>query len=136
MGTGNYGGFGNTLGDVRYRKGRPVSETPKTLDMALDPHEYASTVATKYNIHLKGSGQKVIIKYDPDLPLGIYGKTFRKTPNVIYIGPNALVSEKELATTIAHELNHARSYLKGRRAPEKTARKSERALKAYIGGKR
>lgn len=56
--------------------------------------------------------------------------------NVIYVGPNAFISEAELATTIAHELNHARSFLKGKRAPEKTARKSERALKAYIGGKR
>lgn len=136
MGTGNYGGFGNTLGDVRYRKGKPVPETPKTLEMAISPIEYASAIVAKYNIHLKGSGQKVIIKYDPDIPLGIYGKTFKSAPNVIYIGPNALVNEKELATTIAHELNHARSYLKGESAPEKTARRSEKALGLYIGGKR
>ena len=137
MGTGNHGGFGNTAGsDVRYRKGVPVPITPKTLEMSLNPLEYASAISQKYKIHLKGSGQKVIIKYDPDLPMGIYGKTYKKTPNVIYVGPNAFASESELATTIAHELNHARSYLKGRRAPEKTARKSEKALKSYIGGKR
>lgn len=56
--------------------------------------------------------------------------------NVIYIGTNAFASESELATTIAHELNHARSFLKGKRAPEKPARKSEKSLKSYIGGKR
>lgn len=137
MGTGNHGGFGNTAGsDVRYRKGSPVPVTPKTLEMALNPHEYARSISNKYRIHLKGSGQEVIIKYDPDLPPGIYGKTYKRSPNVIYIGPSAFASEAELATTIAHELNHARSYLKGRRAPEKTARTSERALRSYIGGKR
>ena len=104
--------------------------------MAMDKLIYASAISKKFRINLKGSGQQVIIKYDPGLPMGIYGKTYKKTPNIIYIGPNAFVSETELATTIAHELNHARSFLKGRRAPEKTARESEKALKAYIGGKR
>ena len=137
MGTGNHGGFGNTYGsEARFRKGRPVPDTPKTFEMAMDRLAYATVISKKYRIHLKGSGQKVIIMYDPDLPMGIYGKTYKKTPNIIYVGPNAFVSETELATTIAHELNHARSYLKGRRAPEKTARKSEKALKSYIGGKR
>lgn len=137
MGTGNHGGFGNTYGsEVRYRKGVPVPETPKTFEMAMDRLTHANVISKKYRINLKGSGQKVIIKYDPDLPMGIYGKTYKETPNVIYVGPNAFISEAELATTIAHELNHARSFLKGKRAPEKTARKSERALKSYIGGKR
>ena len=37
MGTGNHGGFGNTYGsEVRYRKGVPVPETPKTFEMAMD----------------------------------------------------------------------------------------------------
>lgn len=137
MGTGNHGGFGNTYGsDVRFRKGFPVPETPKTYEMAINRLKHASVISKKYGINLKGSGQQVIIKYDPELPMGIYGKTYKKTPNIIYVGPNAFVSETELATTIAHELNHARSYLKGKGAPERSARKSEKALKAYIGGKR
>lgn len=137
MGTGNHGGFGNTYGsEVRFRKGAPVPETPKTYEMAMDKLAYAAVISEKYNIKLKGSGQQVIIKYDPDLPLGTYGKTYKNEPNTIYVGPSAYFSETELATTIAHELNHARSFLKGNRAPEKTARKSEKALKAYIGGKR
>lgn len=38
-------------------------------------------------------------------------------PNVIELGANAFVSEEELANTIAHELNHVRSFLKGGDTP-------------------
>lgn len=38
--------------------------------------------------------------------------------------------------TIAHELNHSRSYLKGGHAPETTAYASGNALEKYIKGKR
>lgn len=33
MGAGVHGGFGSTAGAIRYRKGHPVEETPKDLDI-------------------------------------------------------------------------------------------------------
>ena len=61
--------------DVRNRQGRPVLATEKTLDMALDPETYANTIAEKYGINLRGSGQSITIKYNADLRPGIYGRT-------------------------------------------------------------
>lgn len=43
-------------------------------------------------------------------------------PTNIILNPQALINEEELARTISHELNHARSWLKGGRAPKNTAR--------------
>lgn len=57
-------------------------------------------------------------------------------PDIIELGPKVFASEKELANTIAHELNHARSFLKGGNASEKTAYASGDALEEYIRGKR
>lgn len=37
---------------------------------------------------------------------------------MIELGPSAFVSNEELANTIAHELNHARGFLKGGDAPK------------------
>lgn len=62
-------------------------------------------IANKYGINLKGSGQKISIVFNPTLVSE--GKIREITLNVIEIGPRALVSEEELANTIAHELNHA-----------------------------
>lgn len=132
MGTGVHGDFGMT----RYRLGAPVAPTEKTYEMSLSPELYANTISNKYNIHLKGSGKKIEIVFNPDIPHGIYGRTREIAPNIIEIGPDALRSEKELANTIAHELNHARSFLKGGRAPEGRARKAGNTLEQYIGGKR
>ena len=101
--------------DVRNRQGRPVLATEKTLDMALDPETYANTIAEKYGINLRGSGQSITIKYNADLRPGIYGRTTAANPYVIEIGSDALVSEEELANTIAHELNHARDFIRGGR---------------------
>ena len=81
MGTGKHGGFGNTLGATyRDRVGGPVKETPKDLDMALSPVHYASVVAGKYNIHLRGSGRKTEIVFNPSLPIGVYGRTRAANP--------------------------------------------------------
>lgn len=102
--------------ETRNRIGNPVQPMNKTFDMALNPELYAECVAKKYGINLKGSGQKISIKYNPELVAA--GKTRKVNPKVIEIGPSALVSEEELANTIAHELNHARSFLKGGPAPE------------------
>ena len=67
---------------------------------------------------------------------GIYGKTRKTNPNVIEIGPDALISETELANTIAHELNHARDFIRGGVAPEPPAYNAGYALSDYINGGR
>ena len=121
---------------VRNRKGQPVPVTEKNLDMALDPETYANTIAEKYGINLKGSGQDITIKYNPDLRPGTYGRTTAVNPNVIEIGPDALLSETELANTIAHELNHARDFIRGGIAPEPSAYSAGDALEDYINGGR
>lgn len=55
---------------------------------------------------------------------------------VIEIGQSALASETELANTIAHELNHARSFIRGGNAPERKAYRSGNALEQYMKGRR
>ena len=123
--------------DARYRYGNAVTPMEKTYEMALNPEMYANEVAKKYGINLKGSGQKITIVYNPDLVQA--GKTYAANPNVIEIGPSAFVSEEELANTIAHELNHARSFIKGGNAPEwgeGGAYLSGDALADYIKGGR
>ena len=122
--------------DVRNRQGRPVLATEKTLDMALDPETYANTIAEKYGINLRGSGQSITIKYNADLRPGIYGRTTAANPYVIEIGSDALVSEEELANTIAYELNHARDFIRGGIAPKSSAYSSGNALSDYIMGGR
>lgn len=137
MGAGSHGGFGNTLGNLeRNRIGCVIEETVKDLDMALSPVHYANVIAAKYNIHLKGSGKKIEVIFNPDLGPGVYGKTRAANPFRIEIGPAALVSEIELANTIAHELNHARSFIRGGDAPEERAYRSGNALASYMKGKR
>jgi hypothetical protein len=64
------------------------------------------------------------------------GRVLKSRPSIIELGPRAFISEIELANTIAHELNHARSYLKGGHAPEATAYASGNTLEKYIRGKK
>ena len=122
-------------GEVRYRKGEPVSPMEVSYEMRLNPEGYAYAVAEKYGINLRGSGQKINIKFDPNHIKGP-GVSKELDPTNIILGPQALISEEELARTISHELNHARSWLKGGRAPEETARAAEDALGAFINGGR
>ena len=135
MGAGIHGGFGKTRGSrERFRIGHPVPPTEKNLEMALSKDFYVETIRKKYNIHLKGGKQAIKIVINPNLVSA--GRVVKDRPNIIELGPKAFVSEKELANTIAHELNHARSFLKGGNAPEKTAYASGDTLEAYIRGKR
>ena len=90
---------------------------------------------TKYGINLKGSGQRIGIRFDPNHVKGP-GYVSELYPNTIILGPQALVSESELANTIAHELNHWRSWLKGGTAPESSAYKAGDSLADYINGGR
>ena len=135
MGAGFHGGFGNTHGSQeRYRLGRPVPPTPKDLSMALSKDYYVQKICEKYNIHLKSGKTAIKIAINPDLVPA--GRVVKSRPNIIELGPKAFISESELANTIAHELNHSRSYLKGGNAPEKTAYASGDTLEDYIRGKR
>ena len=118
----------------RYRIGKPQEPTEKTLQMALDKESYAYTIVEKYSINLKGSGRKIKIRIDETIPQP--GKIRKNEPDVIILGRSAFVSEEELANTIAHELNHSRSYLKGGDAPEKTAYDAGDALAEYVRGER
>lgn len=104
--------------------------------MALDPEAYAYAIAEKYGINLRGSGQKINIKYYPNVCTGTYEFTAKDNPNVIEIGPNALMSEAELVNTIAHELNHARDFLRGGSAMEPPDYNAGNSLADYILGGR
>jgi len=110
------GALGNT-GEVRYREGITVNPMEVTYEMRLNPEEYAYAVADKYGINLRGSGQLINIKFDPYHTKGP-GVSRELDPTNIILGPQAFMNEEELARTISHELNHARSWLKGGRAPE------------------
>lgn len=55
-------------------------------------------------------------------------------PNVMEIGPDALMNEAELANTIAHELNRARDFIRGGIAPEPSAHSAGNALSDYMNG--
>lgn len=135
MGAGIHGGFGKTRGSrERFRIGHPVLPIEKTLEMVLNKDFYVKTICKKYNIHLRGGNQTIHIEINPDLVSA--GRVVKDRPNIIELGPKAFISEKELANTIAHELNHARSFLKGGNAPEKTAYASGDTLEDYIRGKR
>lgn len=135
MGSGYNGSFGNTLGSqVRNRIGKVVPPTEKDYKMALNPEYYSKVISKKFNIHLKGSGKKIEIVVNPNLITS--GRVVKSRPNVIELGPLAFSSERELANTIAHELNHARSFIKGGNAPEKTAYASGNKLEEYMKGRR
>jgi len=119
---------------VRLKVGEAVQPLDKTLDMALSPELYARTVAERYGINLRGSGQGIELVFNPELKAA--GISRQATPGIIEFGPSAMSSETELANTIAHELNHARSWLKGGVAPESTAYRAGDALEDYIRGRR
>ena len=122
-----------SIGEIRYREGKIVEPMEVTYDMRLNSEEYAYAVANKYGINLRGSGQQVNIKFDPYHTKGP-GVSKEIDPTNIILGPQALISEEDLARTIAHELNHARSWLSGGRAPEDIARATENALGSFING--
>lgn len=135
MGAGIHGGFGKTRGSCeRHRIGHQVPSTEINLEMALNKNYYVETICQKYNVHLKSGNKSIQIVINPNLISS--GRVVKSRPNIIELGPRAFVSEKELANTIAHELNHARSFLKGGNAPEKTAYTSGDTLEEYIRGKR
>ena len=66
----------------------------KTYDMALNPELYANEVAKKYGINLRGSGQEITIKFNPELNSA--GLSRKESPTIIEIGSSVFFSEEEL----------------------------------------
>lgn len=97
-----------------YRMGRPAVQLERTLDHALSPQAYVDDIAAHYGINLRGSGQSIALVFDDTLGAGKLGVTYaREGGSVIRIGPDALADQVTAANTIAHELSHARDYLRG-----------------------
>jgi len=119
MVTGGFQGAYKPVGSnsgVKYALGEPVIPLNKTMDMALDPNLYARAVADKYGINLKGSGQNINLMFDVELGAGTgrLGRTLEAEGGlIIRFGPDSLIDEATLANTLAHELSHARDYLRG-----------------------
>lgn len=121
--------------DIRFRVDKPVTPIEISYEMRLNPELYIEKVVGKYGINLKGSGQKISIKFNPDYTKGP-GYVSELYPRTIILGSQAMASESELANTIAHELNHWRSWLKGGIAPEPPAYEAGDSLSDYINGGR
>ncbi|WP_370357330.1 DUF6531 domain-containing protein [Catenulispora sp. MAP12-49] len=100
-------------GDERYRVGVAQDGVERTLDNSLDKNTYLRDVAQKYGINLRGSGQDIDVVFDPDLAPGLQGVTRAVDGGrVINIGPAGIVDDTTAANTIAHELSHARYFLR------------------------
>lgn len=127
---------GSIEAGIRYRRGNPVAPTEVTLDMALNKQEHAAAIVKKYGIHLKAGGKPVKIVVVNQRVMGKYGFTRKDVPNTIHLYLNAFDSEVELANTIAHELNHNRSFARGGNAPEEVAYAAGTALSEFIEGVR
>jgi hypothetical protein len=135
----------NTTPKELYRLGQPVSPLERTFDHALSPQSYVEDIATHYGINLRGSGQNISVLYDDTLPAGRLGVTKEiEGGKVIRIGPDALVDQATAANTIAHELSHARDYLRGSHKvhgnaaslADRTVYGSGNALEDWITGRR
>ena len=97
-----------------YRLGKNVPPIERTFEHGLNPHQYITDVAKRYGINLRGSGQDISIILDESLAPGVLGVTREaELGRIIRIGRDALSDDATLANTIAHEVSHARDYLKG-----------------------
>lgn len=119
---------------TRLRPGLTQPGVTRTLENSLDPDAYISDVVSHYGINLRGSGQSISVQFN--LNLASAGRVRAASPNVIEVGPNAFASSEEMARTLAHELNHARSFLRGGVAPESTAYGAEGYLSEWMAGLR
>ncbi|WP_217551178.1 RHS repeat-associated core domain-containing protein [Streptomyces sp. GbtcB6] len=104
---------GSEHGDEREARGVRQGDVERTLDNSLDKTTYLYDVAAKYGINLRGSGQDIGILFDPDLNIGTNGVTRAADGgNLIRVGPDGIFDDATAANTIAHELRHARYFLK------------------------
>jgi hypothetical protein len=101
-----------TAGPTEMFMARPPLE--RTFEHALNPQTYIDDVAKHYGINLRG----VKAVFDPDLPPGQLGVTREVEGGlIIRIGRDAFVDQPTLANTIAHELSHARDFMRGVHKP-------------------
>lgn len=103
---------------TRLRSGLAQPGVTRTLESSLNPDAHISDVVSHYEINLRESGQSISVHFNPNLASA--GRVRAASPNVIEVGPAAFASSEEMARTLAHELNHARSFLRGGAAPEST----------------
>ena len=95
---------------MRASSGR--SNAPYETSPGYDPQAYVEAIARHYGINLRGSGQRISVLYDHDLaPAGLTKGDDNGL--IIRVGPGALRGgDADVANTIAHELSHARYYLR------------------------
>jgi hypothetical protein len=120
--------IGRAESEVRYMKGKPAKPLEKTYELAMDKQAYASAIAKKYRINLKGTSGKVKIVIDNTLRPGVKGVTkYREGGNVIHISEQLMIEgdEAAIANTIAHELSHARDFQRGHKAGMKSLEEAE-----------
>ncbi len=129
-------------GVISYRVGKAVKpEVELGAEAAYDwmlrsPLQKAEFAVQKYGLNLKGSGQRISLKFNPDLPIGTYGRVRKAAASVIEFGPSALENEETLVRTLAHELRHSRAYMGSGSNSELAARLAEGRLGRYMRGKR
>jgi hypothetical protein len=100
-------------GEERAAVGVRQGGVERTMDNSLDKTTYLNDVANKYGINLRGSGQSISVVFDPDLGPGLLGVTrAAEGGRVIRVGPDGIYDDATAANTIAHELSHARYYLR------------------------
>jgi hypothetical protein len=107
--------------------------------MLASPQASIDAIVAKFGMKLRGSGRVIKCVYNAALGRRGMGSVRLETPDIIEIGPKALAAgEEETATTIAHELNHARDLLRAVPGPssEAAADAAETGLSEYIQGKR
>jgi hypothetical protein len=98
---------------ARAAMGRVQTGVTRTLENSLNKTTYLNDVAGRYGVNLRGSGQRISVTFDPDLPAGQLGVTrAAEGGRVIRVGPDGIADDATAANTIAHELSHARYYLK------------------------
>ncbi|WP_033443250.1 RHS repeat-associated core domain-containing protein [Saccharothrix sp. NRRL B-16314] len=99
--------------EVAYRPGttRPFERTYETSP-GYDPDAYLEAIAKRYGINLRGAGATIKVMFDPGIPSA--GATRGRDGGLlIRVGRLGLAGgDAEAANTIAHELSHARYYLR------------------------
>ena len=119
---------------TKFRPGRPIAPDSGYEAALRNPLQRADRVVEKYGINLRAQGRKLTLNYDEHLSSA--GKVYGDSPTVINFGDQALLSEEELARTIAHELRHSRAFLGSGSNSEKAAYASEERLAEWINGLR
>lgn len=119
----------------------------RTIEVACSGIPVGSTISLGSHGTMKNrtdrlifeSGLEYVLKQIKPHSIVIYGTVSEHIKEIcLKYGTKLIVfeSEIELANTIAHELNHARSFIKGENAPENKAYNAGDSLAEYIRGGR